>query len=70
MSWLLSVIDDQPESILFPVMDKLGGVTGRPVAPRKALAWLQSKLRAVGIPTPERYGLHSARRGGLSDAIE
>lgn len=34
-----------------------------------AVRWLRSALALAGVPSPECYGGHSARRGGFSDAV-
>ena len=70
MRWLFrEVADDGPHAILFPKLDRFGVPTKSSITSEAAVKWLRKRLHEVGVPTPERYGRHSARRGGLSDAI-
>jgi hypothetical protein len=71
LRWLLvRAVADAPSSPLFPQVNTSGEVVQAGVAARHAVTWLQNRLRQANFPDAKLYGQTSARRGGLSSALD
>ena len=72
ISTLLDILPDtSPSALLFPsVCPRSSRIRSQtPLSSSAAVKWLRLKLTRVGTPNPSAYALHSARRGGFSDAM-
>lgn len=66
----LGLVLGSGKGLLFPELDGRGRPTGGHYTPKALLELLRCDLLAAGVAGPERYGTHSFRGGGRTDAVE